>query len=60
MLSQLFSEQKMKEKEIIDTMQEESLVLTEQVEKLREECSNLSTKNLMLEQLNLDLSTKSI
>lgn len=60
LLNAVLSEQKFDEGFLIQSLQEESGILTQQIEELMQERNNWNTKNLILEQINLDLSQKSI
>lgn len=60
MLGTILSEQKFEDKFVVDSLQEEAILLNSQIESLIQERADLSAKTLMLEQLNLDLTQKSI
>jgi hypothetical protein len=60
MLQGVLTDSKLDEQDLINQLQDESLLLMDQLDGVIEERSDLIAKTLILEQINLDLSAKLI
>lgn len=60
MLQSVLTDSKLDEQDLINQLQDESLLLMDQLDGVIEERSDLIAKTLILEQINLDLSAKLI
>ena len=60
MLQGVLADSKLDEQDLINQLQDESLLLMDQLDGVIEERSDLIAKTLILEQINLDLSAKLI